>query len=370
MKKFPTLYHLGKNKALYSWEVYADGDTVYSSTGQVDGQRVLSSVVVTQKNVGKANETSLEEQAEKEAEAKWKFKLDRKYSLTPDEAKEEDIAPMLAQSFEKRKDRNVYYPADIQPKHDGARALAKWDGDKIVLTSRGSKEWVYVKHINDELSKVLPKESVLDGELYIHGVDFQTLISWMKKEQPDNIKIEFHVYDMPVYLGNPFLAWETRQADLINFFKDNHFKHLKLVESVEVISEADVAEKHASFVEQGYEGAMLRLKKGLYDFGKRSYDLLKVKSFNDDEFLVVGVESGIGKFSKCAIFICENKNNQKFKAVPKFSQEEKEKMLLNSNEYIGRLATINYFGLSTDGIPRFPVLKGFRPLEDIDLNNQ
>src|ERR1700680_394124 len=151
MKKFPILYHLGKNKALYSWEVWAEGNTVHSSTGQVDGKRVYSAFIVTPKNVGKINATDENEQAEKEAEAKWKFKIDRKYSSTPEEAQEEDIAPMLAQSFEKRKNKNVYYPADIQPKLDGCRALARWSGDKIILTSRGYKEWNYVPHIIQEL---------------------------------------------------------------------------------------------------------------------------------------------------------------------------------------------------------------------------
>ena len=107
--KLPTLYHLGKNKSLYSWNCWVEGPTIFSDTGQVNGQRITSSKEVTEKNVGRANATTLEQQAIKEAQAMHKHKLDRKYSLTPEAAKEEEIAPMLAQKYQERKNKNVYY---------------------------------------------------------------------------------------------------------------------------------------------------------------------------------------------------------------------------------------------------------------------
>ena len=173
--KFPTLYHLGKNRSLYSWDIWVEGSVIHSSTGQVDGQRVNSSKVATPKNTGRANATTAEEQALKEAEAMHKHKLTRKYSLTPGEAKEEEIAPMLAQSFEKRKDKNVTYPLDFQPKLDGVRGLASWDGDRVVLTSRGYKEWTVATHILAELKSAMGPGDILDGE---------TIYSWCKGFRP------------------------------------------------------------------------------------------------------------------------------------------------------------------------------------------
>lgn len=363
---FAPLYHLGKNKALYSYNIWSEGNKVYSDTGQVNGQRVTSVITVTPKNDGKANATTAEEQAVKEAKAKHKHKLDRKYSLTPEKASEEEIAPMLAQVFEKRKNKNVYYPADFQPKLDGVRALAQCDGENVILTSRGYQEWTEVTHINHELKAVLGKGDILDGELYIHGVGFQTLVSWVKRKQPETMRIEYHVYDMPSHDGEDSLAWSERKANLEKFFKANpNLKHVKYVPSKTVSSEADVLTAHDQAVADGYEGGIVRLQNGLYNYGYRSYDLLKVKSFDDAEFTVTGVTNGVGKFVNCAIWICKTEKGQEFRVTPKTTQVEKELFLKNSKEYIGKQLTVAYFGKTDDGIPRFPVGVKFRPTEDI-----
>jgi DNA ligase-1 len=107
------------------------------------------------------------------------------------------------------------------------------------------------------------------------------------------------------------------------------------------------------------------LANGLYNYGYRSYDLLKVKSFDDAGYEVVGVTNGVGKFVNCAIWICRTAKGQEFRVTPKVSQSEKEAFLRNSKDYIGKLLTVAYFGLTDDGIPRFPVGIKFRPSEDI-----
>jgi ATP-dependent DNA ligase len=363
--KLPTLYHLGKNKSLYSWEIWTNGATIHSSTGQIDGQRVFSSKVAIPKNSGKANATTAEEQAIKEAQAMHKHKLDRKYSLTPEAAQEEEVAPMLAQQFEKRKGKNVYYPAHIQPKLDGVRALAWWDGNRIVLTSRGYQEWTKVPHINKELEKILPKGHIFDGELYVHGIGFQTIVKWVKTSQKDTLRVKLHVYDMPSYNGEDSLTWAERKANMEKFFAENPMEHVVYVPAKDVTSESEVMAVHDSLVAEGYEGAIVRLLNGLYTYGYRSYDLLKVKSFDDAEYPIVGVTQGVGKFANCAIWICKDKKGQEFKVTPKATQEVKESYLTNADKYIGQLLTVAYFGLTDDGLPRFPIGIKFRPKEDI-----
>ena len=39
---------------------------------------------------------------------------------------------------------------------------------------------------------------------------------------------------------------------------------------------------------EGYEGIMVRNQKASYKIDKRSYDLLKYKTFEDDEFEIIG----------------------------------------------------------------------------------
>lgn len=368
---FPELYHLGKNGALYSWKVWTEGDTIYSDTGQVNGKRVLSVKKATPKNTGKANATTASEQALKEARAMHKHKVTRKYSLTKEEAQSVDFGPMLAQSFEKRKNK-IIYPVSVQRKYNGVRALCVIDeNNKAILSSRGSKEWVTVEHINSELESVLKPGDVVDGEIYLHSTEenlitFQQLMSLVKKKQSGTEKLEYHIYDIASKEYDDSLEWSDRQKNLEEFFNQNkNLKYLKFVPTYQANSEEEVLSYEKQFVSEGFEGAMVRLNNAKYLFNYRSDGILKVKSFLDSEFLIIGVEPGIGKFSNCAIFILETIDNKKFKAVPKTTQLEKESMLKNSKDYIGKMATVKYFGFSDDGIPIFPVLLGFRPDEDL-----
>ena len=370
---FPKLYHLGKGgKKLYSVEIWAENNTVYSLAGTDEGKKILSNRVCTPKNVGRANATTAEEQAVIEATAAYNHKLSRKYSLTKEEAVEEDIQPMLAESFEKKK-KKVVYPISIQRKYNGVRALCSVDENgKVTLSSRGAREWTTLSHIQDELSKVLKPGDILDGEIYLHQSDsditFQNLMSLVKRKQPGTENLEYHCYDFVAVQGDDSQIWLDRQKNLENFFKENsNLKYIKLAETYTANSEEEVYLIHNKFVEEGYEGAMARLNNSIYIFGHRSSELLKIKSFQDAEFKVKSVENGVGKFSLCAIFVLTTSEGKEFKAVPKATQLEKEEMLRNANDYIGKLATVKFFSLSDDNVPLFPVLLGFRPEQDLSI---
>src|SRR5690606_20187250 len=154
----------------------------------------------TPKNTGRSNSTTAEEQAVAEAKAMWQNKRDRKYAESIADAQEELIRPMLAYDFEKRKDKNVMYPAFVQPKLDGVRSLAYWHGDRIELLSRNGKSWRAVgtvEHIATALEQFLPRELILDGEIYAHGETFQQTTRLVKKyRQGESEKLLLHVYDI------------------------------------------------------------------------------------------------------------------------------------------------------------------------------
>ena len=135
-----TLYHKSKTDAIVQWDIWTEGAVICTKYGQIGGKMQTARKTATPKNVGRANATTAEEQAILEAKAMHKKRLDAKYSLTIEDAKKEVFLPMLAGSFDKRKDK-VVYPVDVQPKLDGVRCLAYWDGDSVKLMSRGGKQW-------------------------------------------------------------------------------------------------------------------------------------------------------------------------------------------------------------------------------------
>jgi ATP-dependent DNA ligase len=365
VKNFPVLYHKGKAGVIYSWEVSAEGDTITSTAGTLNGLKTVTSKKVEQKNIGKANETSLEDQAIKEAQAMWTYKLERKYSETVEDAQEELFLPMLAQEFDKKK-KKLTYPAYIQPKLDGCRALAHWDGDKVILTSRNGKEWLFVPHINAELEKYLPKNCVLDGELYIDGKSFQEITRLIKKTRPETVQVQYHIYDYPTWYGNPFLGNKLRLEELSELFRPIPLDSpLQKVQTLTVFKEEDVIEYHNLFVSEGYEGAIVRAENGLYLYGYRSNDLLKVKKFDDAEFEIVGHKTGKGRYVGAVCWRCITPEGMEFDVNPKATIEEKKDLLKNAKNHYGKMLKVRYFGKSEDQVPRFPVGLGIRLEEDM-----
>jgi len=362
--EFPILYHQGKTGAVVSWNLWTEDDTIYTEWGQIDGKKQLTSKKVTGKNIGRANETTPEEQAVLEATSMHTNKLERKYSLSIEAAKKPVFLPMLAHDYRKQKKKPAF-SLDCQPKIDGCRCLAHWSEDTVELLSRSGKVYS-LPHISKELETILPANRVFDGELYIHNSTLQQINRLVKKYRPgDTEKLEYWVYDTfsSITIQQPWLVRKT-WLDLI--FKDIKPKSkIKKLECTTVNNEEELEETLAKHLETGYEGSILRTLSGLYLLGHRSRDLLKVKPFYDAEYSVIGFKDGIGRYEGCAIFKCVTEEGKEFDVNPKGTLEEKKAYFTNGESYIGRKLTVQYNDLTEDNIPQFPVGLGFRLDQDL-----
>jgi DNA ligase 1 len=353
------LYQETKLGKINQWRVWTEGNKIFTQYGQMEGK--LQTTVGTPciaTNVGRSNERNPIQQAEFEAEAMIKNQLRLKYSRTIGEAQETRIQPMLADNGKKAK---ILFPVYVQRKYDGLRCMrVQKDGNNIMM-SRGNK--VYdVKHISEELKVMFPEEIMTDGELYVHGVSLQTINSWVKRQQPNTLKIEYHIYDIP---GTE--TWE-RRLQYLKSIKSNGGK-VKIVETFVANSFQEIEKLHDQFILEGYEGAIIRLPNGLYEFGKRSKSLLKWKNFEDKEFKIVGIKAGTGKMVECPIFACKNDINEEiFDVVPLGTMEERKLLFDNSN--IGKMMTVKFIGRTDLGLPKFAVGKVIRSEEDIPVEEQ
>lgn len=329
--------------------------------GQVGGKLQQDCTEITEgKNIGKSNETSIFDQACSEAQSKWNKQLDKKYSENRGGASKIN-SPMLAKNYDDRKDK-VVFPAYIQPKLDGVRCIAIRTDTDIKLYSRMGKEFPGLTHIKNELKFAMGINDVFDGELYSHDITFQETISLVKKDQPDSIKIKYHIYDC-VAEG----SFYSRSLRFVDDFGQNIFdvfKYLVGVHTETVSSHEAVRTIQAKFIAEGYEGAMLRVGECLYKEGSRSSDLLKVKDWMDAEFKIVNVVAGEGRMANQGVFICDVGDGNTFKVRAEGADEEREEFLANKASYIGKLLTVKFFEMSTSDVPmpRFPV--GLRVRED------
>lgn len=357
------------------WRVWTEGAEIITESGQVGGKMQRFPQTAVAKNVGRANETTPEEQAELEAQAKWTFKRERKYHLTPKDAENvSELKPMLACKFKDRK-HTVSYPVDVQPKLDGLRMLAFWNSEQteVLLFSRGGK-YYKIAHLSAQLAKVLPKHAVLDGEIYAHGLTLQTINSLAKRNQPGSKDLCYYVYDMPCWEDDEELPWRQRRKNLTAFFESfpvSEAPAIREVVTVRAESEEQVMSFQQTFVDAGFEGAMVRLLSGRYEGGYYSTVLLKVKSFQDDEFKVVGYAAGKGKFADKVIFTCETNSASpkgagiRFDVVPKGTDAIRSAYLKNGASYVGKKLTVRFFNYTPDGKPFLPVGVAFRLKEDM-----
>jgi DNA ligase-1 len=380
MKTFPKLYKKTKTGAVQQWEilvtpaVVADGDPepggcITTRYGQVDGAlQVTQDLVRKGKNAGRSNATTALQQAEAEARARWERQVKKGYveSLERAQAGDDDVGgvlPMLAHVFDDH-GHKIQYPAFMQPKLDGIRCVAIVEKTGVRLFSRTRKPITSVPHIEAEILRIIGEAGVdlsvpvvLDGELYNHELknDFEKIVSAVRKQEPseESLRIQYHVYDM-VSPEN----YAGRLAHLVFCLPTSG-----IVQRVEtqVASAMDVLKWYDHFVEQGYEGAMIRSARGGYEHG-RSYALQKVKRFLDAEFDIIAVQEGRGKMAGKAIFICVTPNGEEFAVKLKGELESLEKYLQDANTWVGKRLTVQYQGLSAYGVPRFPV--GLRIRED------
>ena len=133
---------------------------------------------------------------------------------------------------------------------------------------------------------------------------------------------------------------------------------IKLAETFEVNSKEELIEYHKKFLEEGYEGSIIRHSEEGYAVNKRSSSLLKFKDFKDIACEIIDVEPS-EKRPRQGIFICKHRGNY-FGCGMKFSHAEREEILINKEHYIGKTAEIRFFEYTEDGIPRFPVAVGIR----------
>ena len=276
------------------------------------------------------------------------------------------MKPMLAHKYdEKRIDWSE--PVYIQPKLDGVRCLFTKDG----AYSRTGKKFMNLAHIELALIPFFKKQPdvVLDGELYNHKLkrDFEKIISLVRKQKPtadDRLDaqhlVQFHVYDY--FDGVMYDTYKTRMQQLA--CSDIYDAQIKYVPTKLVDTYSYARTLHEEFLEDGYEGSIIRLN-GLYKHG-RSYDLMKFKDFSDAEATIVGYELGKGKRTgTLGKFLMMDDEGVQFGCPPGkgYSYKDLSKMLLNINDYIGQRATFTYFQRTQAGSYRHPLFKCIRNYE-------
>lgn len=404
-----TLYKRDKKGKVRAWTIDHDDKSYWTISGiHPDGKMTKTApTFVEAKNVGRANETTVEQQVELEVKSKVQYQLDHGFTYEiPSEEKQ--FAVSLAEKYTDRLEKGkLNFPYCCEQKLDGIRATIQLIDNQIVIKSRVGKEFKSVPHLAEnrfviEFFKKYP-DAILDGELYNHALknDFNKIVSLVKKTKPTvedleeskNI-VEYYCFDS-YYPSEPELNYVQRKVKVGEIISDIRGTDVLFNETVVTCEEVKVVglyfiqqksnneygwwlnvvqteEKADEYLESqlkaGYEGIMLKKFDVPYFFG-RSFDMLKYKRFKDAEFKIVGIEDGKGnKKGKATAVICVGDNGTEFKAGVTGTEEYAAEMFANKEAYIGKIATVKYQELTPEkdgkgGVPRFGKMVSVRDYE-------
>lgn len=358
------------NVRVWSQEINPEGTGYRTIAGVKDGEMVRSEwTMVTEKNVGRSNQTSLQEQTRLEVAANYTKKL-AQGGYHEDEAnidKPKFIKPMLAQTYGKDPKKAItgiaYKTGKVfsQPKYDGMRCVIDASG----MWSRYGKPIVSAPHIFSALQPVFVErpELILDGELYADQLaeDFQRIMSLAKKTKnltpaelaESQMFLQYHIYDVISHEG----TFAHRHAAIKELFEyENAFNtpgsFMRMVPTEQVRDETHLDELNESYLELKLEGQMVRLDTVEYEIGKRSWQLQKRKVFVDGEFPIVSITPGVGNRSKVAGTVTFRlPDGSTSSASIKGDFNYARALLEEADEYVDGDATIRYMRLTKDGKP-------------------
>lgn len=366
--KHPTLYQVDSKGKVRTWWMETEGGKHRAVAGVEGGKEVVSGWKECKpKNVGRANATTPEQQALLEVESLYTKKLEKKYYRDREEAAggNKFFAPMLALKWEDRKSKiNLMDTVWTQPKLDGMRCVVTKDG----MNSRNGKPIISAPHILEQLQEFfsINPNQILDGELYSHKLkdNFDRVMELCRKSKPTPIDlaeseemVEYHIYDIPGLGDLPFSTrWGTLQKLHESYFQRQ--KSIKLVETVRVKTQIELDSVYAGWLEEGYEGQMIRTDVPYHPGPSRSDALIKRKEFMEDEFAVKAIEEGQGNWAGAAKrAICYLPDGRDFEAGMRGTYEKNAEVLKKvQSGWLPKEVTVRFQNYTPDGIPRFGVV--------------
>jgi len=387
MTRFPTLYKRSATGKIQQWTIWADGPSYYISDGQVGGKLTKAAAHTCEaKNPNKKNATTAAEQAVKEAQADWDKKLKRGYSEDINAIDDTGfIKPMKGDKWADRADK-VVYPVVVQNKLNGVRCQSVAERSY----STGGETFYNIEHIREELGQLFAKypEAFIDGEAFNERLkkNLNRLIKLVSvvikpKDLTAELRaesraiVELHVFDGYGFQGitqkTPF---RKRHAALKKLLAEFKFNYIKLVDYWTVEDYPTLRRQLADNKEKGGEGLMVRYGDCEYKNGRSKF-MLKMKHFDDAEYLVLCVEEGNADWVGCVkrvvlalpapIIGANGEPQTEFAANIEGDRAYLRDLWLNQDKIVNKLATVEYQQLSEFGVPQIPWVRALRTYERI-----
>lgn len=273
---------------------------------------------------------------------------------------------------EQEKNAKTTWPTSVEPKLDGLRLAAVYDGVSVQFLSRGGKPFETLDFLTDDVINFLGHQpGMLDGE--IMGDDFNETTSGVKRKKANDLtqKVKFIVFD--------HLTLEEFRTQSCNRKRHERYDRLIQMESessaeriyvckAEIVNSAEEAHaKYEEYKRDGYEGAIVKALNGLYEFKRVKYNY-KLKPKETADLEITGFEEGEGKYvGMLGAFVVDYKGKSA-RVGTGFSDEQRQDYWNRRGELVGSLAEVSFMEETKSvkdagGVMRHPVFIKLRTMK-------
>lgn len=388
-KEYPILYFDSHNNKKRYWKIWIDfNKNTYSlcrEYGVIGGKITRPGPIEIMADMSTSKKNDNKKKIITKANALFRKKIENGFYEEGDiNKKNKIIKPMGAHKLDDYHHK-LKYPVCVQKKLDGYRCLGHFEKGtgKIELLSKNMKPFMHLPHIKSELDKIKELSSgllYLDGELYEKNLKLHDIGSIVKKQilnpitMKNNIermkRVSYYVFDCFNVNGMNLEFKERYDYLKKNIFNKYSFKYIKLVECVKVDNYDEVLKENEKYLLEGFEGVIVRNLNGLYQWNKRSYDVLRTKEFKKSEFIIIGAKEGQGTHKGSVVWRCKcsdggrDNKEKSFWVIPVGTIEERRRVWKeferDSSKFIGRRVRVKYLEKNTDGcVTRNPILEEF-----------
>lgn len=232
---------------------------------------------------------------------------------------------------------------------------------KLRFISREGEEWTSLHHLEQELLEIIPtwmlnqmcyEDLVLDGEVYIPGFTVNQINHAVKDPKcPENKLVQYWCYDIAV----EGMSAESRYIFLKDNFqyfvshivtREQHMynKQKFVILPTQIIDcENRAIALRDRFIDEGFEGLIMRNPDSEYQFGKRNLAMIKYKKATDGIFEILDIYPEGTKRADVPLFKCKNDiNDATFECHIGGPLAYQKQFLDNRDIYIGRKLSVEY----------------------------
>lgn len=275
---------------------------------------------------------------------------------------------MLSKQYNPKK---LSFPVYVSEKLDGVAAefyvpLDSTDG-KVLVRSRQNKPILSVQHICDELQVMLLAGDHIIGELYIPHGKFKDTSGKVRSHDPQ-IDLTLRVYDF--YMEDQ-LDWTfKRRIGIPAVYYLNKFKYIHAIPHDILDSKDDLDQFIRDFfiLKPEAEGLMIRSHDHLYEPGKRSWGMMKLKQRETVDLEIVDIEEATDEAGNpkgmAGGFKCKYKGKIIGVGPGKLSHPERIQAFRNRLSLIGSIVEVQYMPDPSYDSLREPTVVRFRDDKD------